>query len=335
MSGPGPRRQLLWGGAAVAVVLALFFGLFERYEQTITLPPDSKTRTNPYLAAERLVEQLGVKVVAQAELADLPRPATGAAVLWFAALSPHFKPPVALRGWVEEGGHLVWAWAPESDEERDLIPGYVQAVAPPAAATVLADAPPPVSRGGLGAGAVTWLGDGDRYRNEKVVQEDSAASLWAALRREGPPREVVVIAWPTSPSLWSMLVSAAWPALISLWLLLAVWLWRSSSRLGPIREVAAPTRRSITEHIHASGLLLWRTGQADVALAASRAALQARLHTVLPATVALQGDALHRAVAAALDVPVATVKTAFTGEANDRAAFVAIAKAQQQLEDAT
>lgn len=60
------------------------------------------------------------------------------------------------------------------------------------------------------------------------------------------------------PSLWGLLIEYADRVLISLAALVILGLWSATRRVGPIRNETPPPRRSIMEHIRASGRFGWR-----------------------------------------------------------------------------
>ncbi|WP_162823840.1 DUF4350 domain-containing protein [Lysobacter sp. TY2-98] len=91
------------------------------------------------------------------------------------------------------------------------------------------------------------------------------------------------------PSLWLMMLRRGWPVWLPLTLLLAGWLWARMRRFGPQIPSPALERRSLLEHVAASGQHQWRYGSADVLHAALLDAFQARLRRRDPQAAALEG----------------------------------------------
>ncbi|WP_041499709.1 DUF4350 domain-containing protein, partial [Xanthomonas sacchari] len=74
------------------------------------------------------------------------------------------------------------------------------------------------------------------------------------------------------PSLWRTLFTRGWPAWLPALLILLAWLWSRMQRFGPLRAAPAEDRRSLLEHVRASGEHLLRFGRADLLHAAVREA---------------------------------------------------------------
>jgi len=92
------------------------------------------------------------------------------------------------------------------------------------------------------------------------------------------------------PSLWTTLIKHSWMAWLPLLLALVAWLWRRMQRFGPLHPEPASERRSLLEHIVASGEHAYRYGYAHLLHAAARSAFLARLRRRDPQAAALEGE---------------------------------------------
>jgi hypothetical protein len=93
------------------------------------------------------------------------------------------------------------------------------------------------------------------------------------------------------PSLLGLLIDHAWRALLPAALALLLWLWMRAERFGPLRSAPPPDRRSLLEHIQASGDHLNRYGRRATLYAAAHEAFMRRLRQRDPYAAALEGPA--------------------------------------------
>ena len=112
----------------------------------------------------------------------------------------------------------------------------------------------PVARG-----RVTVLPSLRFLRNSAIAENDHAELGWRLASTSKPALLFVRL---TSPGFMEWLTSDAWPALVAAALLLMLWLARIIPRFGPLEPDAPPIRRSLLEHIVASGRFLWSRGAA-------------------------------------------------------------------------
>lgn len=126
------------------------------------------------------------------------------------------------------------------------------------------------------------------------------------------------------PSLWWTLLRHGWPVWLPLLLLTAGALWARMRRFGPLLPSTVAGRRSLLEHVAASGEHHWRYGRADRLHAAMLEAFQARLRRRDPQAAALQGEVQRRRLAERTGVPEARIAEALrTPDARDAQALVA------------
>jgi len=118
------------------------------------------------------------------------------------------------------------------------------------------------------------------------------------------------------PSLWNRVFYLGWPVWAPLLLALLGWLWQRAQRLGSELPSPAAERRSLLEHIRASGEHLLRFGKAPLLYDAVRGAFLARLRRRSPTAAALTGEAQVHAIAAVLQWSHERVRTAMTPPAS-------------------
>src|SRR5690606_22339884 len=227
----------------------------------------------------------------------------------------------AVMAWVERGGHLLLRTPPHA-VDPSTVPllaalGLGQGLRPPRCEPLhVAGQPPhrefcrgrrfvpgspplPVLRWGddehglayarwkRGRGHVDLLADMDFLATTSlrdVPHQDLTGQLLAPNHGRGT---VHLVRAPQQMPPLLRLLARAWPVWLPLALLLAGGLWRHGQRFGPWQAAPAPGRRSLLEHVQASGELLYRRGHLDLLHAAMREAFLARLHRRDPAIHAL------------------------------------------------
>ena len=152
----------------------------------------------------------------------------------------------------------------------------------------------------FGAGMVTVVSDLDYLSNGAIGHLDHAQFLWDLVRLHefaaststtpsgdaGPgvteQQPVLFFSQPDKLSLLSWLRENAWAPLAGGALALLLWLWRIIPRFGPVTPDAGRDRRSLLDHLRASGRFLWTNGHGTRLLEASREACLRRLARSLP-----------------------------------------------------
>ncbi len=115
---------------------------------------------------------------------------------------------------------------------------------------------------------------------------------------------------PGLPSLWMVLLRKGWMAWAPALLGLIAWLWLRAQRVGPLLPGHVRQRRSLIEHVTASGELLWRFRRGDLLYQAVRARFIAKLRRRDP-IAATQPDALQaEMIAAATGVSAGAIQRA-------------------------
>lgn len=174
-----------------------------------------------------------------------------------------------------------------------------------------------------GSGSVDVLADLDFLGSDELAEPASFLLGRQLLQPNHRAGTVHLVYAAQMPSLWATLAGHSWMAWAPLLLALLFWLWRRMQRFGP--PFAAPTleRRSLLEHITASGELAYRYGYAHVLYDAARNAFLARLRRRDPQAAALQGEPQLMLLAERFkDVPAAEIRDALMPPfANDHTAF--------------
>jgi len=160
-----------------------------------------------------------------------------------------------------------------------------------------------------GEGLVTLISDPLIFSSSQIGLFDHAF-LWEYFA--GSPEKIVLLYGTNMPSLWSLLKLNAPELMLSTTLLIALWLYYRIPRTGPIISKRKQTRRSVSEHIFASAIFLWRNNhqakllnslREDIAMDIARKLPQYRvLNTegktrILAEITRLDGKAIRRSLA--------------------------------------
>lgn len=173
-----------------------------------------------------------------------------------------------------------------------------------------------------GEGSVDVLADVDFLLNEKLEERQHAALARQLLQpnwADGGTFHLIYSA--NMPPLWRLLLDHAWRVLLPALLALLLWLWMRAERLGPLRPAPAPDRRSLLEHVQASGDHLYRYGRRAALYAAAHDAFLRRLRRRDPYAAVLEGPAQIDAIATRTGMTTADVDAALRyprpGDAKD------------------
>lgn len=309
------RRWLIPAGVAALAALAViwFLSAYERVPASEWVGPSGEARRNPFLAAGRFAERMGLPARPLGTLPELDSLSPNSVLLLpnrRQALDP--RRIRELVSWAEAGGHLVAeAELPgvadplferlsvqRSAAPRAPKPLPVETPAGRRLSVSLHDAallqPPPgplAIRAGSGEaiklasfergkGMVTVATSLHFARNGLIGAHDNAEFLWQLLEL-APASELRVYLRPERLSLWGFLKERAAPVLVAGAALVLLWLWHVGPRFGPVAPDAPPARRRLLDHLRASGRYYWAHGlQPRLVSAARDAALRrvARAH---------------------------------------------------------
>lgn len=168
------------------------------------------------------------------------------------------------------------------------------------------------------------MAPGHLFRNEALRHHDHGALLLGLARLNEAGKHITIVKSRTVVPWYSLLWMHYQMLLIALAALAALLFWHAVRRFGPLLPDPAPARRSLMEHIDASGAWLWKAGGGrQVLIDAARADLHATLQRRAPALLrmpeAQQHDELARLcglsaadVAAAMHYEPARFDTDFT-----------------------
>ena len=141
-----------------------------------------------------------------------------------------------------------------------------------------------------GRGRVVMVSD-NYFNNQRLPRFDHAELLLGLARLNQQGRNVMLVLHADAAPWYAMLWRAGWMPLSALAVLLALLLWRAGRRFGPMLPQPSSERRSLLEHIEASGNWLWRAkGGREVLLAAARQETEALLRRRAPELPQLGDD---------------------------------------------
>src|SRR5690606_13523869 len=163
----------------------------------------------------------------------------------------------------------------------------------------------------------------DFMGNGKLAEPPHAALARQLLDRNYGQGTVHLVYAAHMPALWRLLLERAWMAWLPLALALAAFLWMRLQRVGPVLPRPDGERRSLLEHVQASGEHLRRYGRGALLHGALREAFLDRLRRRDPMAAALEGAARAEAIAARTGVAAAEIEYALCDpRPRDRRDFV-------------
>ena len=312
-------KRWIYGSLAAATLAALgtvwFLDKFERVETQVWVGPSAAARANPYLAAMRFAERLGLRARVEEQPARLQSlPARTAVVLpaaraWLSAA----RAQTLLRD-AEQGAHLIVE--PEPARSRDPLLdalGIARRTVKPATGTLRLAWPDDargmqVEAGGTqaldlarvqadialadaqgvrfaslrhGAGRISVLTGLHRLDNGHIGRHDHAELLRRLLALERSESLLVVRA-AAAPPLWEWLTEHARGVMIAAAALIALALWRVLPRFGRLLPEPHPARRELLEHLRAAGRFRWQHGTRARLLAPARELVERHIAQAAP-----------------------------------------------------
>jgi hypothetical protein len=300
-------RAIIIFAAIIAFISIAGFILIQSIEivtEDVYVGYTGEARNNPYLAAERLLQNRGLAVNSiynEYQLGDLlKKPAT----LFFLASSDTFKEQnlYHLLDWVESGGNLIVNLPQFSfnlEEEyyyKDFFTEYLGVKIIPSTDESITDyeitvklpdmdkelsvklknhffledteikAAWPIQQNGnnlllqykMGAGFLSITTSLAFMENDMIGQQDNAVLFWYLVTQGAAKRTIWFLQNHELKSFWHTLFQYSWMFWLSLLLFLLFFIWKSSQRFGPLISTDDTVRKSLIEHVYASGQLLWR-----------------------------------------------------------------------------
>jgi hypothetical protein len=109
-----------------------------------------------------------------------------------------------------------------------------------------------------GNGFVSVVANATRFTNDTIKSGDNARLFADVVMGKIEPGKVWLVFRTSLTPLWKLIWQAAPYLVISAALIVLLLLWSALPAFGPRIVAGADERRSILEHIHASGLFVWR-----------------------------------------------------------------------------
>ena len=175
-----------------------------------------------------------------------------------------------------------------------------------------------VARRDHGSGYLTMLASSE-YFNNLYLDEGDNARLFADVSVGQLESGKVWLVYQTSfAPLWEVIWRAAPYLVVTLALLLFLWIWYAMPGFGPKLRTEQAERRSIIEHIRASGMFVWRRQGAEYLL---RSATQALIHEAdskHPGITRLSAERQAASIAHITGMPAGKVLDALAGQTESR-----------------
>lgn len=344
----------------IALAVTWWLRNYERVEETVPLPRTGEARSNPLYVLKLALIADGVKAQARPNLQRGKHPLgeRDTVLLYRDPRTLSRDEGRALLEWVARGGHLLVRTPPPGPfAAGTVVPVLTQLDVIPATtpskctgwdvrgenphvefcrsrrAELLGTAGELAlgwadSSGNVymrlvhGRGHVDVLSDFDFLSNDSLKDGPHIALTRQLLAPNYRAGTVHLIYAADMPSFWWTLVLDSWMAWLPLLLALLAWLWRRAQRFGPQLPAPASERRSLLEHVVASGEHVYRYGYAHLLHDAVRNAFLARLRRRDPQAAALGGEAQVVMLSERFNVAASEIRDALsTPTARDHAAF--------------
>lgn len=348
--------------ALLAIAGAWFVSTHEEVETRQWVGPSSAARANPYLAAMRFAERLGMTASIAYGAARLDSMTSRGVVLLPAGRSGLSASRARmLDRWIQSGGHAIVEPEPHGEidpvldqygikrEESARLPkvSTIEIEVPGAAKPLVAarlyspvirfergspDIAPPDKAGAwlgslpIGAGRLTVVSGMERFKNRSIGSHDHAELLRRVLAFQPSARELLIVRLPSESPLWGWLRDHALPTLTAAVILLTLWLARTLPRFGPVQPEPPLQRRQLREHILATGRFRWTQGGRAGLLEAAREVCQRHVANAHPRLAQLPPERRWPELAARTGLDAAAIAAAFGGQARNAREFVHIVR---------
>lgn len=168
---------------------------------------------------------------------------------------------------------------------------------------------------GEGKGRVVMLAT-DYFDNGSLQKKDHAELLLALTAMPGAASHVTIVKFLDMQPWWQLLWDRFYMLMLGACALLVLGMWAALRRFGPLLPEPAGVRRSLMEHIDASGAWLWKAdGGKQVLLDAARAETLALVQRRAPAMMRLPAADLTTALATAAGLSPVDVHDALYADA--------------------
>lgn len=315
---------------AVGMLLAWFLVSFKPVKRTVPLPPRGEAGYNPLYALKQALRADGVQAQSRQRL-QLDAVALGPRDTVVVYSDPRTLAPADLErlfAFADGGGHLLLRLPPWSGSSAGngaaALAQYLPIkplLLPPDCvflkvdgenlhqefcrdARFLLDGEPALEgawsdgRNGYayarfrhGQGSVDLLGGMEMLANGNLRERTHYLFVRQLLAPNWGQGTVHLVYAADMPPLWRWLLEHGWMALLPAFLGLLAWLWLRAQRVGPLLPSPLPPRRSLREHVDASGEHLLRYGQMTLLHRALRESVLARLRRRDPLAAAQEGAA--------------------------------------------
>ncbi|HSD17429.1 MAG TPA: DUF4350 domain-containing protein [Thermomonas sp.] len=341
------RSALPWllALAVLGAGVAWFLATHQRVSKAIPLPPRGEASYNPLYALKLALRADGQPAESRQrlQLEQMKLAARDTLLVYSDPRALTSRQLEALFLFAEDGGHLVLRLPPwqedgaDAGELADWLPiepdllephcmdlyvggeeDHVEFCGAPRftladdagleAAWRTHDGQHVFARFAYGDGSVDLLGDLEMIDNDSLDDGPHLAFARQLLAPNWGEGRFHLVYAADMPPLWRWLLQHAWAFLLPLLLGLLAWLWMRMQRFGPLLPTPLPPRRSLLEHVQASGEHLLRYGKLGVLHRAMRDAVLARLRRRDPLAAAQEGETQAALVAARVDMTAAQVR---------------------------
>jgi hypothetical protein len=308
---------------AVAALAGAAYGVFHllyvKVERTEKTEPSGRAAIDPYYAAELLIREHGLEVLADRGGTDGYWGAD--AIFWLADEPPDWD---ELWAHLEDGAILVVdaeharAWYEEdaaADEPESVLPGGIRFL-------TYDDV----------EGMLVVLPDAAMLETKRIEQPGHVEALAEILDRLEPGSTVMIVRRVSRTHLLQLIFGRGLPAVLVLAALLALMARRSALRFGPVLVPPEPGRRSFVEHLVAVGHFVRRQGGEEALVESARAEVLERFVRRRPELAGLSREALVDRLLEHVALDRATLERALVDSPRGHPhAFVEFVRALQEL----
>lgn len=134
----------------------------------------------------------------------------------------------------------------------------------------------------IGKGYVTLLSDIRFLTNSHIADNDHAAFVYTLVHLDNRNRNIWIVRNGNMPSLLRIMSEKLTASLVASGVFILFWLWNITRRFGPVRSGEVTVRRSLREHITATGLFHWRNRNRSALFMGAKTALLEQISQARP-----------------------------------------------------